>query len=199
MFLGRWKALGETVEGCEFLTPDRYLSRTQAIQLFHAFLLQVRESGGLVYLVQNESDGFFATHFADALMTSLHIPASNLVSIDQDASLPLSILLKKSDLLITICVNAPSPETNAATAMAKSHDIPIIALTGNPLDHPLYGQGDLNLHFSGNDKTLIATAQYTLLNAVIDEWTHNSSPLFMQQKLPSIGTRPQNLATGLRL
>lgn len=199
MFSNRWKLLKALIEGCAFMTPDRSVSHSQFLHVFEAFLLQVKEAEGMVYIVPSEESSPLATHFADALTNRLNISASGLLPAHQDVTLHLALLLKKTDLIITLGSFEHSTNTLAAAAMAKTSDVPLITLAGGKKDNPLSQQGDLGAYFDTVDKNLIRTGQFSLLNSVVDAWPYNSQLSIPQQELCLPRAQPQTMLTGLRI
>lgn len=199
MFSDRWKDLAETLERCEYTTPDRCLEETQSVHLFHAFLLQTRESGGMVYIVQSQEGSFLANHLADQLMTSLQIPARGLIPLHQDLTLPLAIVMKKTDLLITLCPTGKCCDTLAAALIAKENEVPLITFSGGEKNNPLREQGDLNLYLNTDDEGLITTGQFFSLDHLLKSWPYETSLMQTEMPLLSINAKPQNLQTGRRL
>ena len=78
MFAKRFSELSTVVNQCLYSSPDRELSEAQALQLFHAFLLQTKESEGSVFIVGNGGSAGIASHFAIDLLNALKIPAQTL-------------------------------------------------------------------------------------------------------------------------
>lgn len=199
MFSNRWTLLREMIEDGLITTPDRTLTHPQFLQLFHAFLLQVKESEGMVYLVPSENNGALATYVANALTTSLGISARGLIPMHKDVTLHLALLIKKQDLLITLSDLEVSPNTLGAAAMAKEHDVPLITFSGGQRDNPLVERGDLNIHFDKADQTLIQTGQFSLLTTLLESWPFYQEPPRFEHELLLTEIKPQTLPTGLRI
>lgn len=199
MFSNRWTLLREIIEDGLITTPDRTLTHPQFLQLFHAFLLQVKESEGMVYLVPSENNGTLATYVANALTASLGISARDLIPIHKDVTLHLALLLKKHDLLITLSDLEVSTNTLGAAAMAKEHDVPLITFSGGQRDNPLVERGDLNIHFDKADQNLIQTGQFSLLTTLLESWPFYQEPLRFEHELLLTEIKPQTLPTGLRI
>jgi len=196
MFSDRWKLLKEMIDECLFTTPDRYLTHSQCIQLFHAFLLQVKENEGMVYIVQSEKSGHLSTYFASSLTNSLNVSARELFPIHKDVTLHLALLLKKTDLVITL---GHSTDTLGAAAIAKGNDVPLITLSGGLKENTLKDSGDLNICFDESDQALIQTGKFSFFNMIVDAWSYELEPLFPQKELFLPQAKPQNLLTGLRI
>lgn len=199
MFSERWTLLREMIDGGLITTPDHTLTHVQLLHLFQAFLLQVKENEGMVYVVPSENNGLLATYFADRLITSLGISARGLIPVHTDVTLHLALLLKKSDLLITLSDIEVSLNTLGAAAMAKQQDVPLITFSGGQRDNPLVERGDLNIHFEKADQTLIQTGQFSLLKAIIESWPYYEEPPRFEPELLLKKIKPKTLPTGLRI
>ena len=198
MFSNRWKLLKTLFDGCMFMTPDRQISHPQFLQLFEAFLLQAKEMQGTVYLVPSEESVPLATYFADIFTNTLKIPAHGLIPTHKDIMLHLTLLLKKTDLLITLGTFGYSTNTLAAT-LTKTSDIPLITLTGGQEDACPISQGDLGAYFNTIDKNLIQTGQFSLFSSVVDAWPYSSQSSTFQQASFSARVKPQAMLAELRL
>ena len=198
LFSNRWKLLKPLINGCAFMTSDRIISHSQFLLLFEAFLLQVKEMEGTVYIVPSEKNSPLATHFADSLTNILHISARGLIPVHKNVPFHLASLLKKNDLLITLGSLGHSTNTLTVAATAKA-DIPLITLTGGQKGNPLSQQGDLSAYFDTIDQNLIQTGQFSLLSSIVDAWTYSSQLSTPKQELFSPRTQPQTMLMGLRI
>jgi hypothetical protein len=204
MFSDRWNLLKNTLDGCTFASPDRFLSHAQFSNLFHAFALQVRENEGTVYIIQNKkplsSSRQLASHLADALTYRLNITSHELTSDKDDLLLHLSLLLKKTDLIITLDQTCFSIDTQAALSLAKIHDAPMITLSGQPSSsEKLSPLGDLSAMFNLSDETLVETAQYVLLESLIYSWPYDLIPSISAKQFSFVQPQPQPPFTRLRI
>ena len=199
MFSERWALMREMIDGGLITTPDRTLTHTQLLQLFQAFLLQVKENEGMVYVVPSENNGALATYFANTLITQLGISARGLDPAHEDMTLHLALLLNKTDLLITLSDLEVSPNTLGAAAMAKEQDVPLITLSGGQRDNPLVERGDLNIHFDKADQNLVQTGQFSLIATIIESWSFYETPPHFEPELLLTKIKTQTLPTGLRI
>ena len=182
MFSKRFDELNEVISKCEFSSPGKILSEEQALQIFHAFLLQTQEKDGTVFVIGNGGSAGIASHFAIDLLNALKIPAqtlydsnvmtciSNDFGYEQVFSRPLDLLLKPNDLLVCISSSGNSQNILNGTAIAKSKDIPIVTLSGFEPHNPLRAQGDLNFYLPIVDYGLVEMGHFFLLHTIIDSW-----------------------------
>ncbi|WP_316355818.1 SIS domain-containing protein [Candidatus Neptunichlamydia sp. REUL1] len=183
MFSKRFDQLNEVISKCEFSSPGRVLSKEQALQIFHAFLLQTQEKDGTVFVIGNGGSAGIASHFAIDLLNALKIPAqtlydsnvmtciSNDFGYEQVFSRPLDLLLRPNDLLVCISSSGNSQNILNGTAIAKSKDIPIITLSGFEPHNPLRAQGGLNFYLPIVDYGLVEMGHFFLLHTIIDSWS----------------------------
>ncbi|NRA90736.1 MAG: SIS domain-containing protein [Simkaniaceae bacterium] len=187
MFSKRFNELNEVVSKCKFTSTDRELSESQALQIFHAFLLQTQEKDGTVFVIGNGGSAGIASHFAIDLLNALKIPAqtlydSNAVTcISNDYgyeyvfSNPLELLLKPNDLLVCISSSGQSENILKGALVAKSKDIPVITLSGFEPHNSLRSLGDLNLYLPIVDYGLVEMGHFFLLHTIIDSWNFKLS------------------------
>ncbi|MCB1110550.1 MAG: SIS domain-containing protein, partial [Chlamydiia bacterium] len=179
MFSKRFSELQNVVSQCEYTSPDHTLSEAQALQLFHAFLMQTQEKDGTVFVIGNGGSAGIASHFAIDLLNALKIPAqtlydsnvmtciSNDYGYEQIFSRPLDLLLKPNDLLVCISSSGNSQNILNGAAIARTKDIPIITLSGFEPHNPLRSQGDLNLYLPVIDYGLVEMGHFFLLHTII--------------------------------
>lgn len=187
MFSKRFSELQNVVSQCEYTSPDHTLSEAQALQLFHAFLMQTQEKDGTVFVIGNGGSAGIASHFAIDLLNALKIPAqtlydsnvmtciSNDYGYEQIFSRPLDLLLKPNDLLVCISSSGNSQNILNGAAIARTKDIPIITLSGFEPHNPLRSQGDLNLYLPVIDYGLVEMGHFFLLHTIIDSWNFKLS------------------------
>jgi len=185
VFLGRWQMLSEIREKLLFTTPDRSVTRPQFLQLFHAFLLQVKHASGMVYIAQGDQSGLIATYFARALKDALGISARSLIPK----------LLKKTDLLVALDVGTDSSHLFSLETLSKEKEIPLITFSL----HPLFYEGDLNTYFNCKDEVLFRTALFSLLKEAIETWTYDPLPFPKELFAPPLFATPSSSQIGLRL
>lgn len=199
MFSPRWKLLKALIEGCSFITPDRQISHCEFLRLSEAFLLQVKESEGMIYIIPSEETTTLATYFADALTNTLKISACAFVPVHKDIALHLALLLKKTDLVIILETFKQSANTLAATAMTKTNDIPLIIFSGDWKNNSSRKKGDLEVRFDTIDKHLIQTGQFSLFSRILHNWPYNFHLPPRQQKLFPKYTKSQPFLAELRI
>ncbi len=187
LFTKRFTELSEVLSKCVYSTQDRTINEGQALQIFHAFLLQVQEHNGTVFVVGNGGSAGIASHFSTDLLNALKIPSqtlydsnvmtciSNDYGYDQIFSRPLDLLLKQNNFLVCISSSGNSQNILNAAAIAKSKDIPIITLSGFEPHNPLRAVGDLNFYLPIIDYGLVEMGHFFLLHTVIDSWNFNTS------------------------
>ncbi len=175
MFSNRWQALAKIMEHCEYSSFDRLLLKEQALHLFHAFLLHTKETEGTVYIIESNKNGLITSYFVLEFTKRLKIRSLGLIPAHKHFNLPLSILLKKTDLLIALCKKGNSPEILGAVTMAKNSDIPLITLSGEDPHNSLKREGDLNITFTSNENSLILTGHFLFLEKVIELWDFDTA------------------------
>ncbi|MCB1107760.1 MAG: SIS domain-containing protein [Chlamydiia bacterium] len=182
MFTKRFQELSEIISQCSYTSFDREISEEQAMQIFHAFLIQIREKDGTVFVVGNGGSAGIASHFAIDLLNALKIPAQTLYDpntvtciandygYEEVFSRPLDLLLKPNDLLICISSSGKSQNILNSGIVAQSKDIPIITLSGFEPHNPLRSLGNLNFYLPVVDYGLVEMGHFFLLHSVIDTW-----------------------------
>ena len=187
MFSKRLSELNEVVSKCEYTSPDRHLSEAQALQVFHAFLMQTAEKDGTVFTIGNGGSAGIASHFAIDLLNALTIPAqtlydsnamtciSNDYGYEQVFSRPLDLLLKSNDLLVCISSSGNSQNILNGAAIARTKGVPIITLSGFEPHNPLRTLGDLNFYLPIIDYGLVEMGHFFLLHTIIDSWNFKLS------------------------
>jgi len=186
MFEKRINELSNVLGKCICSSPDREISEGQALQLFHAFLLQIQEGEGTVFVIGNGGSAGIASHFSVDLLNALKIASqtlydsnvmtciSNDYGYEDVFSRPLDLLLKRNDLLVCISSSGRSQNIINAASVAQSKDIPIITLSGFEPHNPLRNFGDLNFYLPIIDYGLVEMGHFFLLHTIIDSWNFNA-------------------------
>jgi len=186
MFTKRFEKLSKVIYQCIYSSSDRELNQTQALQIFHSFLIQTKEDNGTVFVIGNGGSAGIASHFSIDLLNALGIPSqtlydsntitciSNDYGYDYVFSRPLNLLLKRNDLLICISSSGKSQNILNGASLAKSKDIPVITLSGFEPHNPLRTLGELNFYLPITDYGLVETGHFFLLHTIIDSWSFNS-------------------------
>ena len=187
MFTKRFTELSQVLSKCTYTTQDQVINGEQALQFFHAILLQAIENKGTVFALGNGGSAGIASHFSVDLLNALKIPSqtlydasvmtciSNDYGYDQVFSRPLDLLLKQNDILVCISSSGNSQNILNAAAVAKSKDVPIITLSGFEPHNPLRAVGDLNFYLPIIDYGLVEMGHFFLLHTIIDSWNFNTS------------------------
>ena len=182
MFSKRFNQLQQIINKCEFTSLHRSMTEEEALEVFHAFLMQTKQKNGTVFVIGNGGSAGIASHLAIDLLNIIKIPAqtlydsnaitciSNDYGYEEVFSRPLNLFLKSNDLLICISSSGSSQNILNGANVAKSKDTPIITLSGFNSHNPLRNLGDLNFYLPIIDYGLVEVGHFFLIHTIIDSW-----------------------------
>lgn len=182
MFSSRFRELASCIESCSYTSREAELTAELALQHAHELLSQVKQSGGIVYVIGNGGSAGIASHFSNDLMKALQVPSQTLydsnlmtcltndIGYEHVFSYPLEQLLKSQDLLVAISSSGKSQNILNAALTARNKKASLITLSGFASINPLRSLGELNFWIDQKDYGLVETAHFFLLHTIVDCW-----------------------------
>lgn len=179
MFEGRLNQLQECLTRCVVSTSAGGCSLNTALQTLATLL---KTSQGITYVIGNGGSAGIASHFANDLLKTLHLPAqtlydsnlmtclSNDLGYEHVFSTPLERLIKPVDILVAISSSGKSPNILRAVDIALERSTAVITLSGFEEQNPLRKKGQLNFWINAADYGLVESAHFFLLHSLVDLW-----------------------------
>ena len=167
------------LQNCVCTTQQDLLDLDEAMELFVAFLTQIKEQGKQLFAIGNGKSGKTASSFSTSLIKEVGISAHSLFEAELTSSIaseygfaevyryPLKTLLKEGDLLIALSPHGKSSNILNAAKEAETKEALIITLSGGESSNPLRQMGDLNIWIDSANPAVIDITHQILLEAIL--------------------------------